>query len=113
VFKGTDADLLALVRREKIGKIGKRGREEGQQRKEEKRFCTSRHYCPLTSTFYPPLPPSLPHRYHHVTVLSFTWAAYGARHPGVYFIAMNYTVHAIMYSYFFLMAINAKPKWLK
>jgi hypothetical protein len=48
-----------------------------------------------------------------VTVLSFTWAAYAARHPGVYFIAMNYTVHAIMYSYFFLMAINAKPKWLK
>ncbi|GAB5035515.1 fatty-acyl elongase [Nannochloropsis oceanica] len=52
------------------------------------------------------------HWYHHVTVLSFTWTAYAARHPGVYFIAMNYTVHAVMYSYYFLMAINAKPKWL-
>ncbi|TFJ85212.1 hypothetical protein NSK_003635 [Nannochloropsis salina CCMP1776] len=52
------------------------------------------------------------HWYHHVTVLSFTWAAYAARHPGMYFIAMNYTVHAVMYSYYFLMAIKAKPKWL-
>eukprot|EP00591_Stephanopyxis_turris_P009644 CAMPEP_0195526950 /NCGR_PEP_ID=MMETSP0794_2-20130614/28306_1 /TAXON_ID=515487 /ORGANISM="Stephanopyxis turris, Strain CCMP 815" /LENGTH=105 /DNA_ID=CAMNT_0040657747 /DNA_START=635 /DNA_END=952 /DNA_ORIENTATION=- len=25
---------------------------------------------------------------------------------------MNYSVHAIMYGYYFLMAINAKPKWL-
>jgi hypothetical protein len=48
-----------------------------------------------------------------VTVLCFTWAAYAARHPGLHFIAMNYTVHAVMYTYFFLMAINAKPKWLK
>jgi len=70
---------------------------------------------PFQRKIYPPspsfLPPSL--RYHHVTVLSFTWTAYAARHPGVYFIAMNYTVHAVMYSYYFLMAINAKPKWLK
>ncbi len=84
-----------------------------------------------------------------MTVLCFTWAAYAARHPGLHFIAMNYTVHAgesagrsvwglaggcedgsidrltflissqhhtqtaVMYSYFFLMAIDAKPKWLK
>jgi len=31
----------------------------------------------------------------------------------MYFIGMNYTVHSVMYSYYFLMAIKAKPKWLK
>ena len=59
------------------------------------------------------MPLNTHYRYHHVTVLSFTWAAYAARHPGLHFIAMNYTVHAVMYTYFFLMAIDAKPKWLK
>ena len=53
------------------------------------------------------------HRYHHVSVLYFTWAAHEAAHPGMYFIAMNYTVHSVMYTYYFLMAIKAKPKWLK
>jgi elongation of very long chain fatty acids protein 6 len=53
------------------------------------------------------------HWYHHVTVLLFTWFSYAARHPGIYFIAMNYSVHAFMYCYYFLMAIDAKPKWLK
>ncbi|TFJ85211.1 hypothetical protein NSK_003634 [Nannochloropsis salina CCMP1776] len=52
------------------------------------------------------------HWYHHVSVLYFTWAAHEAAHPGMYFIAMNYTVHSVMYTYYFLMAIKAKPKWL-
>jgi len=52
------------------------------------------------------------HWYHHVTVLIFTWFSYKARHPGIYFIAMNYSVHAFMYFYYYLMAVNMKPKWL-
>ena len=26
---------------------------------------------------------------------------------------MNYSVHAVMYGYYYLMAVGAKPKWLK
>ena len=88
---------------------GREGGKRGGLRYHRKKISTLAH-SPLPS-LPPSFPPSL--RYHHVTVLSFTWAAYAARHPGVYFIAMNYSVHAIMYSYFFLMSINAKPKWLK
>jgi len=28
-------------------------------------------------------------------------------------VVMNYAVHAIMYGYYFLMAVGKKPKWLK
>lgn len=52
-------------------------------------------------------------RYHHVTVLLYTWFSYSARNPGLYFIAMNYTVHAVMYSYYFLMELRLWPKWLR
>lgn len=53
------------------------------------------------------------HWYHHVTVLLFCWHAYATESStGLYFVAMNYTVHAIMYGYYFLMAIGQKPKWL-
>lgn len=118
-------------------------------------------------------------RYHHVTVLLYTWFSYSARNPGIvshpptaglkldwldyvimvgerrpmdqptpspprsrvdqsinpsphgwmihttnpplspphlstqYFVAMNYTVHAVMYSYYFLMEVKLWPKWLK
>jgi elongation of very long chain fatty acids protein 6 len=31
---------------------------------------------------------------------------------GLFFIVMNYGVHAIMYGYYFLMAIKMKPKWM-
>ena len=63
------------------------------------------------------------HWYHHVTVLLYCWHSYMTRSSaGLYFIAMNYGVHAIMYFYFFLMARAAmlptkperdaaKPKW--
>ncbi|TFJ83735.1 hypothetical protein NSK_004839 [Nannochloropsis salina CCMP1776] len=56
--------------------------------------------------------PMFLHWYHHVTVLLYTWFSYSARNPGLYFIAMNYTVHAVMYSYYFLMELRLWPKWL-
>lgn len=52
------------------------------------------------------------HWYHHVTVLLFCWNAYVDRSSnGLYFVAMNYTVHAVMYFYYFLMALKVVPKW--
>jgi len=53
------------------------------------------------------------HWYHHVTVLLFCWHSYAFEaSTGIFFVAMNYSVHAIMYGYYFLMAIRQKPKWL-
>jgi hypothetical protein len=52
------------------------------------------------------------HWYHHVTVLAFCWHSYVTESgAGLYFIAMNYTVHAVMYFYYYLMAIRSIPKW--
>jgi elongation of very long chain fatty acids protein 6 len=52
------------------------------------------------------------HWYHHVTVLAFCWHSYVTESgAGLYFIAMNYTVHAVMYFYYFLQAIKMVPKW--
>uniref|UniRef100_A0A7S2WNW7 Elongation of fatty acids protein n=1 Tax=Eucampia antarctica TaxID=49252 RepID=A0A7S2WNW7_9STRA len=52
------------------------------------------------------------HWYHHVTVLLYCWHSYVTTSPsGLTFVAMNYSVHAIMYGYYFLMAIKMKPKW--
>jgi elongation of very long chain fatty acids protein 6 len=54
------------------------------------------------------------HWYHHVTVLAFCWHSYATEaSTGLFFVAMNYSVHAVMYGYYFLMAIEQKPKWLK
>ena len=54
------------------------------------------------------------HWYHHVTVLLYCWHAYVSSAPtGLFFCVMNYAVHAIMYGYYFLMAMKMKPKWLK
>lgn len=51
------------------------------------------------------------HWYHHVTVLLFCWNAYATlAGSGLYFVAMNYTVHALMYGYYCLQALNACPK---
>ncbi|TFJ84845.1 hypothetical protein NSK_003877 [Nannochloropsis salina CCMP1776] len=55
--------------------------------------------------------PMFLHWYHHVTVLLYTWFSYSARNPGIYFVAMNYSVHALMYSYYFLMELRLWPKW--
>lgn len=50
------------------------------------------------------------HWYHHVTVLLFCWHSFATESStGLYFVAMNYTVHAIMYGYYFLMALRIKP----
>jgi len=50
-------------------------------------------------------------RYHHVTVLLFCWFTYRCESSGFTFIAMNYSVHAIMYTYYFLMNYKMVPKW--
>ena len=53
------------------------------------------------------------HWYHHVTVLLYCWHSYATEAPqALYFVAMNYSVHAIMYGYYCLMALKMKPKWL-
>ena len=51
------------------------------------------------------------HWYHHVTVLLFCWHAYATEAgSGLYFVAMNYSVHAIMYAYYCAGAFDAVPK---
>eukprot|EP00981_Chlorochromonas_danica_P001260 scaffold268_cov210-Ochromonas_danica.AAC.55 len=51
------------------------------------------------------------HWYHHVTVLLFCWSAYSTlAASGIYFVAMNYSVHALMYGYYCLQALNVCPK---
>ncbi len=41
------------------------------------------------------------HWYHHITVLLNCWDSYASRSaPGLWFLSINYTVHAIMYAYF-------------
>jgi len=47
------------------------------------------------------------HWYHHVTVLLYCWHAYSVRTSiGLWFVAMNYVVHSVMYLYFFLSQIG-------
>jgi len=46
-------------------------------------------------------PVILLHWYHHVTVLAYCWHAYSTRiGTGLWFAAMNYTVHTVMYAYY-------------
>jgi len=53
------------------------------------------------------------HWYHHITVLLYCWHSYVTTSPpGIFFVVMNYGVHAIMYFYYCLMACHCKPKWL-
>jgi hypothetical protein len=52
------------------------------------------------------------HWYHHITVLLYCWHSYVTTSPtGIFFVVMNYTVHATMYFYYFLMAMKWKPGW--
>lgn len=53
------------------------------------------------------------HWYHHVTVLMYTWDAFVTEQPpGIYYAGMNYAVHSVMYTYYFLAAAMKKPpKW--
>jgi len=54
------------------------------------------------------------HWYHHVTVLLLTWYGYSDHTaPARWFIWMNYTIHAIMYTYYGLRAMSIRtPKWI-
>lgn len=52
------------------------------------------------------------HWYHHVTVLLYCWHSYATRSSaGLYFVAMNFGVHAIMYLYYGLAAMRIRVKW--
>jgi len=52
------------------------------------------------------------HWYHHVTVLVFCWNSYVTKSAaGLWFVGMNYTVHAVMYFYFYLQSVKKVPKW--
>lgn len=53
------------------------------------------------------------HWYHHATVLLCTWFTFIVEQPaGLYFCAMNYTVHSIMYFYYYLaMSSEKPPRW--
>lgn len=57
-------------------------------------------------------PLSFLHWYHHATVLLFCWITYVNSNPGLVFISMNYFVHSVMYSYYFLSAFKKWPKWI-
>ena len=52
--------------------------------------------------------PSFLHWFHHVTVLLYCWHA-GVKHvgPGLWFAAMNFGVHSVMYTYF---AVRSCPE---
>ena len=52
------------------------------------------------------------HWYHHVTVLLYCWNAYVTQSSaGLWFIAMNYSVHAVMYLYYALQILRVLPSW--
>jgi elongation of very long chain fatty acids protein 6 len=54
------------------------------------------------------------HWYHHVTVLLYCWHSYVTKSgSGIFFVVMNYFVHAIMYGYYGLMTLKCCPKWFK
>lgn len=50
------------------------------------------------------------HWYHHITVLLYTWYTYSEKTASArWFIVMNYSVHALMYSYYALRAMGYSP----
>ena len=52
------------------------------------------------------------HWYHHITVMLYAWYSYKLKNAaGLWFIAMNFTVHAVMYCYYALVAARTKPSW--
>lgn len=47
------------------------------------------------------------HWFHHCTVLLYCWHAYHNRiAPGLWFASMNYSVHSVMYLYYFLTTVG-------
>ena len=54
------------------------------------------------------------HWYHHITVLAYCWHAYQVRvGGGIFFASMNYFVHSIMYTYYFLMCFPVARKFIR
>lgn len=54
------------------------------------------------------------HWYHHATVLLYCWHSLAYMSTvGLYFIAMNYSVHAVMYGYYFLQSVGKVPSWFR
>lgn len=54
------------------------------------------------------------HWYHHITVLLFCWHSLMTKSSaGLYFIAMNFSVHAVMYCYYFLQACRIRVPWAR
>lgn len=52
------------------------------------------------------------HYWHHITVLLYSWYSFVTKTPSsIVFMALNSTVHTVMYSYYFLMTVKMKPKW--
>jgi elongation of very long chain fatty acids protein 6 len=52
------------------------------------------------------------HWYHHFTVLLYTWHSLAERTSnGLWFAAMNYTVHAFMYAFYGFVALGFRPSW--
>eukprot|EP00449_Zooxanthella_nutricula_P031275 CAMPEP_0198493244 /NCGR_PEP_ID=MMETSP1462-20131121/3901_1 /TAXON_ID=1333877 /ORGANISM="Brandtodinium nutriculum, Strain RCC3387" /LENGTH=267 /DNA_ID=CAMNT_0044221923 /DNA_START=14 /DNA_END=814 /DNA_ORIENTATION=- len=52
--------------------------------------------------------------YHHSTVMLFCWLAIATEYtPGIWFAMTNYTVHAVMYMYFFLTAFPRMRRLVK
>jgi len=50
------------------------------------------------------------HWVHHASVLLYCWHAFMWEMPtGIYFASMNYTVHTIMYFYYFIAAVIQRP----
>lgn len=51
------------------------------------------------------------HVWHHITVMLYCWHAYTTRiGTGLWFAAMNYVVHSIMYTYFCAAAIGPETR---
>lgn len=51
------------------------------------------------------------HWYHHTTVLLCSWFGHITFTPALFFVSINFSIHAVMYAYFFLMALHAVPSW--
>jgi len=54
------------------------------------------------------------HWYHHITVFIYVWYSYmDHTAPGQWFLVMNYTVHALMYTYYAFRSMKFKiSKWV-
>lgn len=50
------------------------------------------------------------HWCHHLTVLLLFWHAYVSKSPiGLHVMAMNYSIHTVMYGYYFLRSVGSSP----